>query len=215
MPSPHQTTHIHCIQPHTWNSVQLVRTIMHRNRSTAQRPDEKHISRQNEWPTLTRRGAHTNTHTPTDTWVEWNEWEIEEGRCVPSADPSSSLPSSSSEQMLKMLTSISVTTTQTHTIYSESHCSTLHGRQHVRRWRTFFANKGQWPGEDVHEVWQPVRMGRAIKLSYVHHIVFVFQYGSWLCENEKKREKQINKDTVGVEMQSAECNKPLLLYTSR
>lgn len=44
---------------------------------------------------------------------------------------------------------------------------------------TFFPDKGQRPGEDVHEVWQPVRMWGAVELPDVHHVVFILQDSSW------------------------------------
>lgn len=40
--------------------------------------------------------------------------------------------------------------------------------------RTFLSYKRQGPGEHVHEVRQPVRVWRAVKLTYVHHVVLVF-----------------------------------------
>lgn len=43
---------------------------------------------------------------------------------------------------------------------------------------TFFSNKGQTPGEHVHEVWQPVWVGRTVELSDVHNIVLIFENGS-------------------------------------
>lgn len=43
---------------------------------------------------------------------------------------------------------------------------------------TFFPDKGQRPGEDVHKVGQPVGVGGAVKLPDVHHIVLVFQHRS-------------------------------------
>jgi hypothetical protein len=39
--------------------------------------------------------------------------------------------------------------------------------------RTLFGHEGERPGEDVHEVGQPVRVGRVIELANVHHCVFV------------------------------------------
>ena len=97
---------------------------------------------------------------------------------VPSAEPpSTSSPSSSSEQMLRMLTSISVTA------HEKCVPTTLPWRFKVNIC-TFFADEGQGPGEDVHEVWQPVGMWRAIKLSNVHHVVLVFQYGSYKRETD-------------------------------
>lgn len=44
---------------------------------------------------------------------------------------------------------------------------------------TFFANEGQGPREDVHEVRQPVRMRRAVELPDVHHVVFVLEDSRW------------------------------------
>lgn len=44
---------------------------------------------------------------------------------------------------------------------------------------TFLSNKRKRPGEDVHEVGQPVRVWGAVELSYVHHIVFIFKHSRW------------------------------------
>ena len=43
---------------------------------------------------------------------------------------------------------------------------------------TFFSYKWQRPGKDIHEIWQPIRMWRAIELPDIHHIIFILQYGS-------------------------------------
>lgn len=45
----------------------------------------------------------------------------------------------------------------------------------VERKVTFLSHEGQRPGEDVHEVWQPVGVGGAVKLSNVHHVVLILQ----------------------------------------
>lgn len=41
---------------------------------------------------------------------------------------------------------------------------------------TFLADKWQGPGENVHEVGQPVRVRWAVELSDVHHVVLVLQH---------------------------------------
>lgn len=37
----------------------------------------------------------------------------------------------------------------------------------------YFSNKWQGPGKDVHDVWQPIRMGYTGELPKVHYVVFV------------------------------------------
>lgn len=39
-----------------------------------------------------------------------------------------------------------------------------------------FTDKWQWPCKHIHEIWKPVRVRWAIKLSNIHYIVFIFQY---------------------------------------
>ena len=39
---------------------------------------------------------------------------------------------------------------------------------------TFLADERQGPGEDVHEVGEPVGVGAAVELPDVHHVVLVF-----------------------------------------
>ena len=46
--------------------------------------------------------------------------------------------------------------------------------------RTFLSDERQTPREHVHEVRQPVRMGRTVKLANVHHIVLIFQNGRFV-----------------------------------
>ena len=43
--------------------------------------------------------------------------------------------------------------------------------------RTFLAHERKGPGENVHEVGQPVRMWRAVELANVHNVVFVLEDG--------------------------------------
>lgn len=43
---------------------------------------------------------------------------------------------------------------------------------------TFLSNERQGPSENVHEVWQPIRVRRAVELPDVHHVVLVLQDGS-------------------------------------
>ena len=43
-------------------------------------------------------------------------------------------------------------------------------------WSTFLSHKGQGPGEDVHEVGQPVGVRRAVELTDVHHVVLILQH---------------------------------------
>ena len=42
---------------------------------------------------------------------------------------------------------------------------------------TFLPDKGEGPGENVHEVGQPVGVVHCVELTYVHHIVLVLQDG--------------------------------------
>ena len=44
--------------------------------------------------------------------------------------------------------------------------------------RGLLCDERQGPGEDVHEVWQPVRVRAAVELAYVHHIVLKLDNGS-------------------------------------
>ncbi len=43
---------------------------------------------------------------------------------------------------------------------------------------TLLADEGQTPGEDVHEVGQPVGVRAAVELPNVHHVVLILQNGS-------------------------------------
>lgn len=40
---------------------------------------------------------------------------------------------------------------------------------------TLLSDKGQTPGEAVHEVGQPVGMGSAVELANVHDVVLIFE----------------------------------------
>ena len=42
---------------------------------------------------------------------------------------------------------------------------------------TFFSDEWKGPGEDVHEVGQPVGVGGAVELADVHDVVLVLEYG--------------------------------------
>lgn len=54
----------------------------------------------------------------------------------------------------------------------------------LRTWqRTFLPNKWQRPGEDIHEIWEPVWVGRTVELPDVHHVVLVLQHCSWNQNN--------------------------------
>lgn len=50
-----------------------------------------------------------------------------------------------------------------------------------------FSDKWQWPRKHIHEIWKPVRVRWAIKLSNIHYIIFIFQNGGL---NHKRRMKQ-------------------------
>lgn len=50
---------------------------------------------------------------------------------------------------------------------------------------TFFANKWQAPCENIHEIWQPIGMRRAVELSDIHHIGFILQYRGLIVVNIK------------------------------
>ena len=43
---------------------------------------------------------------------------------------------------------------------------------------TFFPNKRQGPGENIHEIWKPIWMRRTIELPDIHDIVLILQYCS-------------------------------------
>lgn len=43
---------------------------------------------------------------------------------------------------------------------------------------TFLPNEGQGPGEDIHEVRQPVGVRRTVELPNVHDIILIFQHSS-------------------------------------
>jgi hypothetical protein len=47
------------------------------------------------------------------------------------------------------------------------------GGEEGGRERTFLADEGETPGEDVHEVGQPVRVGAVIELPDIHDVVLV------------------------------------------
>lgn len=49
---------------------------------------------------------------------------------------------------------------------------------------TFLPDKGEGPGEDVHEVGQPVGVRGAVELPDVHHVVLILQYCS--CREQAK-----------------------------
>ena len=49
---------------------------------------------------------------------------------------------------------------------------------------TLLPHEGQGPGEDVHEVGQPVGVGGAVELADVHHVVLVLQHGRWEGHNK-------------------------------
>lgn len=54
---------------------------------------------------------------------------------------------------------------------------------------TFLANEGQGPGEDIHEVGQPVGVRRTVKLPNVHDVILIFQHSSYMnTEQEMSRE---------------------------
>lgn len=45
--------------------------------------------------------------------------------------------------------------------------------------QTFLSYKWQRPGEDIHEVRQPVRVLHCIELTDVHHIVLILEDGRY------------------------------------
>ena len=47
-----------------------------------------------------------------------------------------------------------------------------------RRRSTFFSYEWQRPGEDVHEVGQPVGMLHCVELTNVHHIILILEHSS-------------------------------------
>ena len=62
---------------------------------------------------------------------------------------------------------------------------------------TLLPDERQRPSEDVHEVWQPVGVRRAVELPDVHHIVLILQYGSW-----KENILQDASETEGKDLQN-------------
>ena len=44
------------------------------------------------------------------------------------------------------------------------------------KYQTFLSYEGQGPGEDVHEIGQPVWMLHCVELADVHHIVLILEY---------------------------------------
>lgn len=66
---------------------------------------------------------------------------------------------------------------------------------------TLLADKGQGPGENVHEVGQPIRVRGAVELPDVHHVVLVLQHCR--CWRETRNPHYINAD-VRHSCQSAE-----------
>ena len=52
---------------------------------------------------------------------------------------------------------------------------------------TFLPNEGEGPGEDIHEVGQPVGVVHRIELTNVHHIVLVLQDGR--CRGQRSEFK--------------------------
>ena len=45
---------------------------------------------------------------------------------------------------------------------------------------TFLSHEWHGPSEHIHEVGQPVRMFYCVELADIHHIVLVFQHGSFV-----------------------------------
>ena len=52
---------------------------------------------------------------------------------------------------------------------------------------TFLPDEGEGPGEDIHEVGQPVGVVHGIELTNVHHIVLVLQDGR--CRGQRSEFK--------------------------
>jgi len=50
---------------------------------------------------------------------------------------------------------------------------------------TFFANKRKAPGENIHEVGQPIWVRTTIELANIHYIILVLQDGSLEMVNKK------------------------------
>ena len=64
-------------------------------------------------------------------------------------------------------------------------CTYVYGANFMnqRVLRTFLSDEGEGPGEDIHEVGQPVGVVHRIELTNVHHIVLVLQDGR--CKGTK------------------------------
>lgn len=105
-------------------------------------------------------------------------------KVLPSKISSSSFMSSSSEQMLSTFTSISVTgeyikrRRKGHITERQPTETRLGHLTYTTGITTFLSDKWQRPGEDIHEVGQPVGMWWAVELSDVHDVVFVFEHSS-------------------------------------
>ena len=82
---------------------------------------------------------------------------------------------------------------------------------------TLLAYEGQRPGEDVHEVGQPVGVWGAVELTDVHHVVLILQHRRY--KNTHTRSTLCCHGFYLVVMVSNVGNLcvclPLLLYTSR
>ena len=59
---------------------------------------------------------------------------------------------------------------------------------------TFLADEGEGPGEHVHEVGQPVGVGRTVELPDVHHVILVLQHRRLQMEVEVEVELEMEME---------------------
>lgn len=81
---------------------------------------------------------------------------------------------------------------------------------------TFFSYKWKRPCENIHKIRQPIRMRRAIELSNIHYIIFIFQHSRLEKKNEFILIKECTHEIFIYLINTTKLYQPtLLLYTSR